>query len=118
MSRRTERVGEQVRAELSRMLREEVTDPRIGFVTLVRVDVSPDLCSALVFWSLVETDGSPSREDTEAGLESAAAFLRRGLAAKLALRRVPALRFRYDPSLELGDQTLSLLRTLRHEPTE
>jgi ribosome-binding factor A len=46
VTRRTERVGEQIRDVLARLLREEVTDPRIGLVTLTRVDVAPDFSNA------------------------------------------------------------------------
>ncbi len=53
MSRRTERIAEQLRKELARVLREDVTDPRVRLVTLTRVDVSPDLAQALVFWSSI-----------------------------------------------------------------
>ena len=49
MSRRTERIAEQLRAEIARILREEATDPRTRLVTLTRVDVAPDLSNALVF---------------------------------------------------------------------
>ena len=51
MSRRTERVGAQLLEEISRVLRAEVTDPRVSLVTLTRIDVSPDLSHALVYWS-------------------------------------------------------------------
>jgi ribosome-binding factor A len=115
MSRRTERVGEQLRAELARLLREEVADPRIRLVTLIRVDVAPDFSRAEVFWSAVETARSPGLEATAEGLEDAAPFLRRKLARELPLRRMPELHFHHDPSLALGDRTLALLRELRHE---
>ena len=116
MTRRTERIGEQLRGELSRLLRDEVSDPRIGMLTLTRVDVSPDLAQALVFWSLLDS-GAAGREETlekiGEGLESAASFLRRRVAQRLDhLRRSPALEFRYDPSLDLGADTLGLLREL------
>jgi ribosome-binding factor A len=114
-SRRLERVGEQIRAELARVLRAEVADPRLGLVTILRVDVSPDLCNALVFWSRIETPGGPAVEQVAAGLESAAPYLRRRLAGELPLKRMPELRFRHDPGLELGDRTLALLRELRDE---
>lgn len=106
MSRRTQRIAEQLRAEIARLLREEVADPRIGLVTLTGVDVAPDLGNARVLWSTLGDDP----EATARGLESAAGFLRRRLAATLPLKRVPELRFRHDPSLELGDRTLALLR--------
>jgi ribosome-binding factor A len=116
-------VGEQIRAELARLLREEVADPRIGLVTLTRVDVAPDLGNARVFWSAIPPAGpAPSEaerareaERTEHGLERAAAFLRRRLAEELPLRRVPELRFRHDPSLALGSETLSLLREIQDD---
>lgn len=113
MSRRTERIGEQLRAELARLLREEVTDPRIGFVTLTQVDVSPDLSNARVYWSVVKSEDAEGIAANGAGLESAAGFLRHRLAQRLELKRVPELRFRYDPSLVHGDATLALLREIR-----
>jgi ribosome-binding factor A len=96
-------------------LREEATDPRTRLVTLTRVDVSPDLSNALVFWSALDIRDAESAEDVQDALESAASFVRRHLAHALSLRRVPALHFHYDPSLILGDQTLSLLRSLADE---
>ena len=117
-SRRSERVGEQIRAELARLLREEVTDPRIGLVTLTRVDVAPDFSNARIHWSVLAArpqsadEGTTPDADTQAGLESAAGFLRRRLAATLVLRRVPELRFLHDPSLAEGAHTLALLREL------
>ena len=116
MTRRTERVGESIREELARVLREEATDPRLRLLTLLRVDVAPDLTQALVFWSVMETPGAPSPAEVEAGLEAAAGFLRRRLAQELRLRRMPSLDFRHDPSLALGARTLALLHEIEHEP--
>ena len=113
MSRRTERIGEQIRAELARLLREETTDPRIGLVTLTQIDVAPDLSNARVYWSLLASKDSDALSASEAGLTSAAGFLRHRLARVLDLKRIPELRFRYDASLAQGDATLSLLREIR-----
>lgn len=115
-ARRLERVGEQIRGEIARVLRAEVSDPRVALVTVLRVDVSPDLRNALVFWSRIATQDGPALETIAEGLDSAAPFVRRQLARALPLKRMPELRFRHDPGLELGDQTLSLLRELRDEP--
>jgi ribosome-binding factor A len=112
MSRRTERIAEQLRAEIARVLREETDDPRTRLVTLTRVDVAPDLSNAVVYWSAIDVPNAENSEPAELGLESAASFVRRRLSQVLPLRRVPELRFRYDPSLALGADTLSLLRTL------
>ena len=118
MSRRTERIGEQIRAELARLLREKTTDPRIGLVTLTHVDVSPDLSSARVYWSTVDSKDSEDLSTAEEGLESAAGFLRHRLARILELKRVPELRFHYDSALTHGDATLSLLREIRDDSQE
>jgi ribosome-binding factor A len=118
VTRRTERVGESIREELARVLREDATDPRLRLVTLTRVDVAPDLSQALVFWSVMDAGGAPSVEEAQAGLDAASAFLRRRLAHELRLRRMPLLDFRHDPSLALGSHTLALLHEIEHEPKD
>ena len=118
MTRRTDRVGGELRREIARILHEEVTDPRVALVTLIRVDVAPDFTSALVFWSTLATPGKADEPGTEVierigeGLASAAPFVRRRLARVLPLKRTPELRFCYDASIALGSDTLSLLREL------
>jgi ribosome-binding factor A len=109
---RNERIAEQVRGELARLLREETSDPRIGILTLTRVKVSPDLSEATVFWSPLELEAELDPEEVGRGLASAAGFLRTRLASELALRRTPALSFRHDRSIEEGSRTLALLRSL------
>ena len=118
MSRRTERIGEQIRAELARVLREDVTDPRIGLVTLLRVDVAPDLSNARVFWSALDGREGAELEELAAGLDSASSFARKRLSTVLPTKRVPELRFQHDPSLAAGSQTLSLIAKLEHEGKE
>lgn len=117
MTRRTERIAGELLAELARLLREEVTDPRVGVITLTRIDVAPDLTNAIVFWSAFDVSGDRVDEH-QAGLDSAAPFLRRRIASALPWKRSPELRFRYDPSLVLGSRTLSLLHELEPEAAE
>jgi len=112
VSIRTERIAEQIRAELSRLLREETHDPRIGLVTITRVKVSPDLSTALVFWSPLDLEGEADPEAIGEGLESASGFLRGRIGAELPLRRTPQLSFRFDPSLKEGSRILSVIRSL------
>ena len=88
------------------MLRAEVTDPRVSLLTLTRVDVSPDLSHALVYWSAFETAESAPPDTIQAGLDSAAPFVRGRVARALSLKRMPELRCCYDPSLELGSTGL------------
>ncbi len=114
MSRRTEKIASQLKGEVARILREEATDPRIRLVTLTRVDVAPDLSHAVLFYSVMSAgaEDASALEQVEHGLHSASAFLRRRAARALSLKRMPELRFRYDPSLALGTRTLGLLREL------
>ena len=131
MTRRTQRIGELLRGEIAKALREDTKDPRIQLVTLTRIDVAPDLSNAIVYWSSMAGSRkedpsdklSPEREAEIAaiggGLESAAGFLRTRIARNLPnLRRTPALRFRHDASLELGSRTLEVLRTLHDHDQE
>jgi ribosome-binding factor A len=115
MSRRTERVAELLRDEVARVLQREAQDPRLRLVTLTRVDVAPDFSHALVYWSIIETEGSESVETVQRGLEGAASFVRRRLARRLPLKRMPQLRFRHDPSLERGSEMLRVLREIADE---
>lgn len=108
MSRRTRQVGDEVRAEISRLLLREAHDPRIGFVTITAVEMSPDLRNARVFVSTLQA--GESREKSLEALRSAAGFLRREIAHNLALRTAPRLEFRFDKSIETGSRIEDLLR--------
>ena len=71
MTRRTDRIANVLLAELSRLLREEVSDPRIGLVTLTRVDVAPDLGNAIVYYSTVDRVDDAGLDALDDGLHSA-----------------------------------------------
>src|SRR5580765_4619058 len=94
---RPDRVADQIRSELASLLAREVHDPGIGFVTLTRVQVSPDLQLARVLYTVLGDD--KSRTATARALERAAPFLRRQLGSRLRLRRAPELRFTYDEAI-------------------
>jgi ribosome-binding factor A len=110
---RPDRVGEQIRDELSSLLsRGAVHDPGIGFITLTRVQVSPDLQLARVFYTSL---GDPkARKETAKALDRATPFLRRQLGA-LRLRRIPELEFRFDESIANQDRIEQILRDLHQE---
>src|SRR6188768_1568831 len=104
---RPERVGEQIRQELSALLAREVHDPGIGFVTLTRVKMSPDLQQARVFYTVIG-DAKVQKATAEA-LTRATPFLRRHIAARVRLRRVPEIRFDFDKSVENQDRIEKIL---------
>lgn len=107
---RPERVGDQIRSELAALLAREVHDPGIGFVTLTRVQVSPDLQLARVMYTSL--GDQKAQAATARALERASPFLRRQLGARLRLRRSPELRFIYDDSVAGQDRIERILNEL------
>src|ERR1039458_4381925 len=87
--RRTERLGHQIRVELAELISRQVKDPRIGFATVTRVEMTADLHHARV---LVSVLGTPEEQESSIeGLSSAAGFLRREIGHRLNLRRAPGM---------------------------
>jgi ribosome-binding factor A len=113
-NRRTERLNEQLRREISDILRRDVRDPRVGLPTVTRVEVSPDLWMARVFVRIGGTDAE--RASALEGLEAAAAFVRRDLSGRIKVRRVPELRFELDRTLEHASRIEELLREVSPGP--
>lgn len=110
---RPDRVADQLRSEIALMLTREVHDPGIGFVTLTRVQVSPDLQQARVMYTTLGDD--KARANTAKALERAAPFLRRQIGARLRLKRAPELRFLYDDSVAGQDRIEQLLNEIHRE---
>ncbi len=111
MSRRTRQVGELLREELSDIIRKDVKDPRIGFMSITNVDVSQDLRAAKVYVSVLGSD-----EEREANLEalrSASWYIRRILKPRLRMRQIPELDFRDDRSMEYAQQISATLREIQ-----
>jgi len=112
---RPQRVGDQIREELSAMLaRGEVHDPKIGFITLTRVQVSPDLQIAHVYYTSL--GDAAARKDTQKALDRATPFLRRQIGSRVQLRRVPEIDFRFDESIAHQDRIEQILQELHKEP--
>ena len=107
---RPDRVADQLRSELATLLARDVHDPGIGFVTLTRVQVSPDLQLARVFYTALGDD--KTRAASRKALERAAPFLRRQIGARLRLKRTPELTFIYDDSIAGQDRIEQILNEL------
>ena len=112
-TRRQRKVAELLHEEISQLIQYSTRDPRLGFVTVTGVDVSPDLRLAFVYVTVLgdETDA----QNTLEGLASAAGYFRHNLKKTLSLRFIPELRFKLDTSLEHGTRINSLLDTIKHE---
>jgi len=107
---RPERLGEQIREELSTLLAREVKDPGIGFTTLTFVKVSADLQVARVYYTVL--GDAQARKSAARALDRASSFLRRQLAGRLRLRRAPELAFEYDESIARGERIERIIQEL------
>ena len=105
---RTDRINEQLRQEVSILVRDAVRDPRVGLVTITAVETSPELDHAKVYVSVMGDDAE--KDAAIQGLRSAAPFIRTQLSKQLHMRRVPELHFQYDRVLAEASRIESLLR--------
>jgi ribosome-binding factor A len=105
------RVSDLIHSHLMDLLERKVNDPRLQMVTITGVVVTPDAMRADVHFSVL--GGAEAQAEAQAGLESAAGWLRRELGHRLRLRNTPQLAFHYDPSLERGEHIASILDGLR-----
>jgi ribosome-binding factor A len=110
---RQQRVADTIREQLAMLLQQEVGDPRFDGVSITAVETSHDLRHALVYFSLIG-DNTRVREVSKA-FEKAAGYLRRELAARMQLRYMPELAFRFDSSLAVGDRIETLLHQIHRE---
>ena len=106
-SRRSQRVADLVRGELATLLLIEAHDPAVKGVTITAVEMSPDLQSARIYFSVL--GGDAERAKAADGLERASGYLRREIGQRCGLRYAPELHFIADLSLERGARVEELL---------
>ena len=118
IGRRPQRLAEEIREEVARMVASEIKDPRLGFVTVIRVELARDLRNAKVYVGVLGSEAE--REKSLTALRSAAGFVRRELGRRLRIHHSPELDFRYDKGLEATDRVARLLQedAAREEPPE
>lgn len=109
---RPERVGQEIQAAIGDLLaRGMLRDPRIGYITITGVKVSPDLRVARVFYSMMGSE--QERAETQKGLDAAKGFVRREVTSTVNLRVSPEIFFTFDESVGEGDKIDRLLREVR-----
>jgi ribosome-binding factor A len=106
--RRTDRINEQLKQEISLIVRDEVRDPRVGLATITAVQTSPELDHAKVY--VTSLGDEKEREEILTGLRSAAPFIRKQLGGRLHMRRIPELHFEADRVLSEALRIEQLLR--------
>ncbi len=107
---RTDRVAERIRVELATLLTRGVRDPGVTDVTITHVRVTRDLLRAEVRYTVMSDERA--RRNAARGLRRANGFLRRALAERLRMRRVPDLSFRYDDAVEQQARVASLFEKI------
>ncbi len=111
--KRSERVADLVRKEISEMLVKSIKDPRIGFVTITRVHVTEDCRQAKIYYSVV---GTPEeKKESLEGLNSAKGYIRKELGHRMKLKYIPELLFQFDPSIEYSIHMEKLIHGLQEE---
>ena len=110
---RPDKVGEQIRIELTQLLSRDVHDPGVGFITLTKVTVTPDLQLARIYYTSMGDE--KALRETEKALGRALPFLRRQIAQRVRLRRVPELEFFFDKSVAQHDRIEQILQELKAE---
>lgn len=110
--KRSQRVGDLLRQEISDIIMRRLKDPRIGFITVTGVDVSDDLKNARVFISVLKEE---DREITLKVLNDAKKMVRSELAKRVRLRSIPSVEFRMDEAIEYGSRIEKLLKEIKEE---
>jgi ribosome-binding factor A len=115
MSRRTDKVGDQLQAEIADLLHRQVKHPVLNdaMLSITRVEVDKDFARARIFVSIMGADrDDDGHAEVIAALERTEPFLHRGLVKRLRMRRVPRLTFIADFSIAEGDRVRALMRSI------
>ncbi|MDA3130571.1 30S ribosome-binding factor RbfA [Aliibacillus thermotolerans] len=107
---RKERVGEQMKQELADIVRRELKDPRIEFLTITDVEVTGDLQQAKVFITVLGE--KKEQEETLQALNKAKGFIRSEIGKRMTIRKVPELEFHFDESIDYGYRIEKLLKEI------
>ena len=110
---RVEKLQEAIKQELSKILLQDIKDPRIKFVTVTGVELTDDISQAKVYVSLYGTE--KDQEEAWQGLNKAVGYMRTEIAKRIRLRFAPALIFAKDTSMEYSAHIEELLRKIKQE---
>lgn len=113
MSLRANRVGEQMKKELTEIIGRKIKDPRIGFVTVTDVAVTGDLQQATVYISVLGDE--EQKENTLKGLAKAKGFIRSEIGQRIRLRKTPEIVFEFDESIAYGNRIDTLIHQIHSE---
>lgn len=116
MSTRTERVKELLKEEISDIIRREIKDPRLGFVTIIDAEVSKDLHHANVYISVLGDE--KQKEESLSVLQRAAGYIRGELGRRVSMKVIPEIAFKADTTVDQGARIFELLQQERPKDEE
>lgn len=111
--RRLARLERQIKTKVAQVLLRDMQDPRLGLITITRVDLDPELVLCKVYWSVMGED--KERRLNEQALLHSSRFIQRAVAESLSTRTVPRLEFRYDESIAGAIRVQAILEELEKE---
>jgi phosphoesterase RecJ-like protein len=112
-TRRTQKIGESMRHTIGELIQRNVKDPRIGFITITAVRVTPDLSRAHVYYTVLGDENDA--KGTQAGLQSAAPFLRSETARRIRMKTMPELEFHLDDTAVKGQRVDEIIDQIHHD---
>lgn len=113
---RIERVAHEIKKEMGAIVQNELGDPRVGFITIMRVEITKDLQLAKVYFSVMGND--QQKRKAQEGLESAKGFIRRLIGQRLKLRLTPEIIFKLDSSVEYSIDIAEKIERIKDELTK
>ena len=113
MGNRQKRLGELFKQEISELITRKIKDPRVGFVSITSVDLSPDLRNAKIYISVFGSE--KEKKSSLAGLNSATSFIKRELGRRLRLKYMPDIAIFYDESIEKGAHISAIIDSVIKE---
>jgi ribosome-binding factor A len=113
VNRRSERLGQEIKEEVAAIISSELKDPRIGFVTVTRVELTADLRSARIHVGILGDE--KQRGKTLSGLRQATGYVRRELGRRIRMRHTPEIEFQYDAGLDATDRVAALLEEVKSD---
>ena len=115
-STRTQRLAQELQQEIAMIIHQELKDPRLGFVTITRVELSKDVRHAKVLFSCLGTDQERAR--SQEALDHSARFVYGLIKKRFRLKIIPTITFRYDASIEHSIELSNTLEQLNASPAD
>lgn len=108
---RHDKLTEEIKKEVSCIIHDEIKDPRLGFITVTKVELSPDYRHAKIFFSVLGEEQDYKK--TQEALDSALGFIRRLIAQRIRLRFTPEISFKQDRSFEYSFRIQEILNEIK-----